>query len=607
MDMQMRRINRNRLNYSELMVEKSVQIQFPLHQHEVTELIKPSLSADEEERYRLFCQKTVFGGQRVPYEKFCAAGDENKDDEEIPERLSDKQCSAYEMEGTTIDRYRGIDSDFISLHENMHVGINNIDSMHWCCVSTTAKSIVHMPLAPSVDDMDAFEKLTPSLECGDLLGKDIVIDQIMENLLEYLCRPPLTIRTEVFGVITSKRPVEDDPLKNFLLGRGSRLPTNMGGIAKENEHTNGQFKDDDMTYGVVIGCDGRERKFTEDEITLYWAARHNRLALVTGTGVSMALTQNRLSLWDDFILHLRREIWPTRTEYEEQRRIKGQQFSHMYQSKSTFDLELFKSLSGDPHAQSEYLYLCAERDDCLHTLVSEILQIVGQLVPLPEQRKVWSEALLGFSGPILTFNYDIALEIVVGRLPATACASIASLSDIELSHSTTISDHKYGKYRSNSGRSQSQDPTHFQAHSISQTVMHLHGIYTNDQSVVLRLQSYLDAVKTVSETFVSLAEKGFIFLFVGIKGVLCDPDLFPYWRWEDVRQRIQDHATRPCKRTHFAIFRKDEDIIFPRRITINPHEDDKYSFFKSIIAESYDEIPSILKDIVNLRYCERTS
>lgn len=231
---------------------------------------------------------------------------------------------------------------------------------------------------------------------------------------------------------------------------------------------------------------------------------------------------------------------------------------------------------------------------------------MGQLIPLPQPRAVWSNALEGFVGPMLTFNYDIALEITVGRLPVAACDSTNSSSNT--SASTTSLFSTIARNDRNEGHSEFQSG--ILSHSSSQTVVHLHGIYTHDQSVVLRLQSYLQAVKAVSETFVSLAEQGFIFLCVGIKGVLCDPDLFPYWRWEDVRQRIHDRTTRPCKKTHFVIFREDEDVIFPRRVLSNNSlnkglNDAEYSFFKKITVKSYDEVPSIVKDIVNGQFREK--
>jgi hypothetical protein len=592
-------------HHNKLIVEKDVCIHFPLHAHETTYLGDPGTS-EAEDRYRWFCRETIYGGQRVSYNEYeeplqTCQNTENTENTENCERIG---------------------GDILSLSELMNISIRgNPTDGHWCSVSTRAKTSVLLTLAPSVDEIIVSPELMRNIDLAsdaqsrDLLSTDDVLDQVLENLLNYLSRPPLMIKTEVFGVITSKKAVEDEPSKNFLLGRGGPWllsPSTACSPHISLSDANDSNNDSRLipSYAVILYCEGRRKMLTEDEFTLYWATKHNRLALVTGTGVSMALTQNRLSLWDDFISYLRERIWPTSQE---------QSLSHSdnrYASSSTsLDLQLFHSLCGDPHAQSEYLYLCAERDGCLHALVSEILQVVGQLIPLSEPRSTWSGALAGFTGPILTFNYDIALEITVGRLPVTACAAYGvsphpsnsqQPRDPRGSNSNTTT--------TQSQRSRESDVTiaSQMIHPFSQTVIHLHGIYTHDQSVVLRLQSYLEAVKAVSETFVSLAEQGFVFLCVGMKGVLSDPDLFPYWRWEDVRQRIQDRRTRPSKRTHFVIFRKDEKVAFPRRLIStrsvgSNRQDEEFPFFKKITAESYEEIPLIVKDIVQGTFQEKLS
>lgn len=294
-----------------------------------------------------------------------------------------------------------------------------------------------------------------------------------------------------------------------------------------------------------LECGNTTRSFTVDEYTLFWANRHNRLAIVTGTGLSISLTKNKLSTWTNFLNELRVRVWPL-------------------EDPGTFDFALFEKLKDDSHAQSEYVYVCAERDKRTHIITSAILGIISQLIPAPEPLETWRTALNSFRGPILTFNYDVSLEVAIGRIP------------IDGSSSRTLDI--LGRNLLN---------------EMEKYVIHLHGIFTDEQSIVLSQKTYLEAAKTVPNIFKTLAEQGYVFLYIGVNGVLTDPDLSPYWRWEDVCHSIKNDRASPG--THFVLFAEKKTPPFPVRT------DNKtpFPFFRKISYADNDLIPDITSFVVN--------
>lgn len=342
----------------------------------------------------------------------------------------------------------------------------------------------------------------------------------IQFLLNFVASPPYKNVTHsvLNGGISTKVAELDDPCKNFLLGRSFE---NIACIAR---------------------CETSEVTLTENEFILLWASRNNRLALVTGTGLSRQLTDNQLALWSPFLLNLRQSVWPD-------------------DNLGSFDLNFFNNLSADPHAQSEYLYARAKDDHRENTLVAQILRVISGLLPVEPVATAWRNTLLNFVGPILTFNYDISLEVAIGRIPISSSeGNLPELLNSKMAHH----------------------------------VVHLHGIFT-EQSAVLNQDTYLSAVQHVSNAFVTLAKMGFVFVYVGVNGFLNDPDLSPYWRWEDVQHTLKH---RKCKKSHFVIFKDNENPPFPRR---SDHTTE-YPFFQKVSYTNHSEISSIFNNIATGQY-----
>lgn len=306
--------------------------------------------------------------------------------------------------------------------------------------------------------------------------------------------PLFEVKEEIFGgSVSSRRFVPGSPSLNVLLRR--------------------QF--------VRVELDANEMQFSEDQFTLLWAAHNKKLVLVTGTGVTRSISNDPSSLWGGFLTTIIGSVWPP-------------------PDAGTFSNDVFNSLQADPHAQSEYLLFCAERDQRLPRVTSETLRIMSALVPDEHGAHPWYTALQNFTGSILTFNYDIALEIAIGRAP--------------------------------------KDLANVQAHTqLEQYVVHMHGIFTDDESIVLKQQTYIDAAKVVPGYLVSLADSGCVFLYVGVNGVLSDPDLSPFWRYEQIHHAIQKN--RPLNKTHFVIANQAENPPFPADANGNP-----MPFFRKVLT-----------------------
>lgn len=309
-------------------------------------------------------------------------------------------------------------------------------------------------------------------------------EELMELAVREVVQPRLVSVIEQFagGSIENTRVIRHpDPTKCMFLGRS-----------------------------VQIMCGRFVKNLSVDDLTHLWAVANSRLVLVTGTGMTMSLTSNSASTWTNFLNQVKDSVWPVGV------------------AQIVFSLAKFEALKDDAHAQSEYLYKCAEREGVLPKVTSKILEVMSQLMPTEPAKTAWKDALLPFSGPILTFNYDILLEVAIGRIPTSSVPA----RDVPI---------------------QAKD---------NNNIVHIHGIFTHDESIVLRQRTYLEAAKKVPDYFSMLADEGSIFLYIGVNGVLRDPDLAPFWRYEAIQHAIGE---RRVPHTHFVLFKGTETPPFPLR------------------------------------------
>jgi hypothetical protein len=295
---------------------------------------------------------------------------------------------------------------------------------------------------------------------------------------------------------------------------------------------------------VTVTCGSRPpARFDQDAFTLLWAARNEKLVLVMGTGVTMSITGKPTSMWSGFLSAVRQNVWPPTDA-------------------GSFSDADFQALHTDAHAQSEYLLYCAERDERIQKVNAVTLKIMNDLgLPSEAGGIAWRDTLENFAGLILTFNYDISLEVATGRYP---------------------------KVISRLGTHPVVDCLH--------NVVHLHGIFTDEESIVLKQKTYIDAAKVVPSVFYQLADDGRVFVYAGVSGVLSDPDLSPFWRYEEIHHKIK--KDRPAPRTHFVITRKNDQPNVPKG-----NGGDAMSFFGRIPFQEgngtdYGELPRLLKRIV---------
>jgi hypothetical protein len=289
---------------------------------------------------------------------------------------------------------------------------------------------------------------------------------------------------------------------------------------------------------ITVICGASSRRLSEDGFTLLWAVRNDKLVIVTGTGASFSLTGEQTSKWWPFLQALVGQVWPPN------------------QTRTEFDRELFARL--EPHAQSEYVYLIASREGRLPDITNHIFAIMQGLQP--RNRDPWFKALGRFCGHILTFNYDVALEVALTRSP------------VSVDDNTSF-----------------EAPGNTQGHPRN-VIYHMHGIFTHDRSIVLRQESYLQAAKRVPGLMVQLAQDNKVFLYVGVTGVLSDPDLSIFWRHEGVQYEV---GSRVLNRAHFVFQRNGASA----RTKALPHDarNREFTFFRGVPYEEHDDIPKMLE------------
>jgi hypothetical protein len=287
---------------------------------------------------------------------------------------------------------------------------------------------------------------------------------------------------------------------------------------------------------INLVCGASSRRLSEDGFTLLWAVQNDKLVIVTGAGASFSLTREPTSMWWPFLQTLIDRVWPPN------------------QPRTVFDRELFARL--EPHAQSEYVYLIASREGRLPDIANHIFAIMHGLQP--RNRDPWFKALGRFCGHILTFNYDVALEVALTRSP------------VSVDDNTSF-----------------EAPGNTQGHPRN-VIYHMHGIFTHDRSIVLRQESYLQAAKRVPGLMVQLAQDNKVFLYIGVTGVLSDPDLSIFWRHEGVQYEV---GSRALRHAHFVF------QINTRAVGTLPHDarDREFSFFRGVPYAEHDDIPKMLE------------
>jgi hypothetical protein len=367
-------------------------------------------------------------------------------------------------------------------------------------------------------------------------------DQAFKQALRILAGPPHGVSVfEVAGAFNSKKLAVLDPSKNALLG-----------------HT------------FTLSFQSETKLVTSQHFTLVWAAVNNRLAIVAGSGMSKSMTHKTAATWDGLLRTLANAVYPQAAATPP----------------TSLDRTRFDGLiSSNLAVASEYLFQCAEKDFRARDLSSSLLSTMSGLVPT--EATPWTAILRAFQGPILTFNYDIATEIAAGREPLDFKSERGRrlVQHAMISPSEPVFTHKLTHL---SGKDAT--PANVLTEKLRDVVLHLHGIYTQSESIVLRPQTYLDAAGTVPRLFQELAEASYVFLYIGVKGILSDPDLVPFWRWEEVRYALGHHVfgARPMEHTHLVLHRSAEDIS-----TVLPRGADNLAALPYIRSVPYGDHPDL--------------
>lgn len=304
---------------------------------------------------------------------------------------------------------------------------------------------------------------------------------------------------------------------------------------------------------VRVIIDGVVTELSDTQVYMIWAIRNDRVVFVAGAGVSISLTGNKNSLWWPFMDGVRKAVWPETDQ------------KTGTPAKVHFDLARWNAL--DSHSASEYLYYCAHLDHRLDALNAAMFLLLSQLVPKasPSLTDTWQKILKPFKGAMVTFNYDVVLEIALGRTPIDGIAD---------------SDRVVSMCRANT--------------NLYNHVIHAHGLYTNDQSIVLQQSTYIQAAKFVPDLFCALSQQGYIFIHAGIGGGFTDPDMVPYWTWENTKHQIGQRIVN----NHYVLVRDGEQ----KSLSLPTFGGKPASFITQVTYVNYDDLPTTLGTLLDGSY-----
>ncbi len=303
---------------------------------------------------------------------------------------------------------------------------------------------------------------------------------------------------------------------------------------------------------LTVICDGASTELSDTQVYMIWAIRNNRICFVAGAGVSISLTGNKYSLWWPFMDGVRKTVWPETLQTDNKVPIH-------------FDLNRWNSM--DSHSASEYLYYCAHLDGRMNQLNAAMFLLLSQLVPKasPSLTDTWQKVLKPFQGAMVTFNYDVVLEIALGRVPVDGIAEDQRVVNM-CRESKGLNNH----------------------------VIHAHGLYTNDRSIVLQQSTYIQAAKFVPDLFAALSQQGYIFIHAGIGGGFTDPDMVPYWTWENTKHQVGQRLIN----NHYVLVREAEQS----KLSLPTFGGKPASFITQVVYQNYDDLPTCLGTLLDGSY-----
>ena len=215
----------------------------------------------------------------------------------------------------------------------------------------------------------------------------------------------------------------------------------------------------------------------EHQVYLDFKVRKGEVALLTGAGATKALTNNQAEDWIQLLKRVRNDL--------------------------NFEKPYDAFIDKHPHAAAQKvidLLSTKKKDDV--KLEQSLKQFTFGATDKVNTSCPFAEVVRGFQGPILTFNYDEALEKVCWRT------------------NRKPSDEDEASIRSNS-------------------VIHLHGVSRGD-SFLLSQESYIEHATETSRFLKKISDEGYMLLFVGVGGALLDPDLEPFYQYERSKRLAAD-------------------------------------------------------------------
>jgi len=215
----------------------------------------------------------------------------------------------------------------------------------------------------------------------------------------------------------------------------------------------------------------------EHQVYLDFKVRKGEVALLTGAGATKALTNNQAEDWIQLLKRVRNDLnleKPYDDFIDKHPHAAAQKVIDLLSTKKKDDVKLEQSLK-------QFTFGATDK--------------VNTSCP-------FAEVVRGFQGPILTFNYDEALEKVCWRT------------------NRKPSDEDEASIRSNS-------------------VIHLHGVSRGD-SFLLSQESYIEHATETSRFLKKISDEGYMLLFVGVGGALLDPDLEPFYQYERSKRLASD-------------------------------------------------------------------